>query len=85
MTEPALTTANDAAAGGGLIESAPGRGRFSKGAESRFWLLLVVVAGAAAYLPWLGSYGPIDPTDSFFLESGREMVETGKFLMPLNH
>ncbi|MBY0545714.1 MAG: glycosyltransferase family 39 protein [Candidatus Obscuribacterales bacterium] len=49
------------------------------------WFLLVAVVGVAGYLPWLGSFGPIDPTDSFFLESGREMVETGKYLLPLNN
>lgn len=46
---------------------------------------LLIVLGLLAYLPWLGSYGPLDPTDSFFLESGREMVETGKYLLPLNN
>lgn len=49
------------------------------------WFFLVAIVGVAGYLPWLGSFGPIDPTDSFFLESGREMVETGKYLLPLNN
>ncbi len=35
------------------------------------------------YLPYLGGYGPLDPTDSFFLESAREMVETNQFLLPM--
>lgn len=45
----------------------------------------LAVLGLVAYLPWLGSFGPLDPTDSFFLESAREMVETGKYLLPLNN
>jgi 4-amino-4-deoxy-L-arabinose transferase-like glycosyltransferase len=46
---------------------------------------ILAVLGLLAYLPWLGSFGPLDPTDSFFLESAREMVETGKYLLPLNN
>lgn len=53
--------------------------------DARLWFLIVACVGLAGYLPWLGSFGPIDPTDSFFLESGREMVETGKYLLPLNN
>ncbi len=52
---------------------------------STLWLLLILGVGLLSYLPWLGSFGPTDPTDSFFLESGREMVETGKYLLPLNN
>lgn len=48
-------------------------------------VLALTALGVVAYLPWLGSFGPTDPTDSFFLESGREMVETGKYLLPLNN
>jgi 4-amino-4-deoxy-L-arabinose transferase-like glycosyltransferase len=33
----------------------------------------------------LGSFGPMDPTDSFFLESGRQMCETGQFLLPMDN
>jgi 4-amino-4-deoxy-L-arabinose transferase-like glycosyltransferase len=36
-------------------------------------------------LPWLGSYGPLDPTDSFFIESGRELFETNQYLLPLQN
>jgi 4-amino-4-deoxy-L-arabinose transferase-like glycosyltransferase len=51
------------------------------------WLypLVVIAAGLLSYLPWLGSYGLLDPTDSFFLESGRELIETNQFLLPLNN
>ncbi len=46
---------------------------------------LLLALGLLAYLPGLGGYGALDPTDSFFLESAREMVETGKYLLPLNN
>ena len=48
-------------------------------------LLLVALVGVLVYLPLLGCFGPTDPTDSFFLESGREMIETGQYLLPLNN
>lgn len=44
-----------------------------------------MLVGIVSYIPWLGSYGPLDPTDSFFLESGRESVETNQYLLPLNN
>ncbi|MBX9690552.1 MAG: glycosyltransferase family 39 protein [Candidatus Obscuribacterales bacterium] len=47
--------------------------------------LLVLAAGLIAYIPYLGSYGLLDPTDSFFLESGREILETNQFLLPVNN
>lgn len=47
--------------------------------------LLILCAGLITYLPWLGSYGLLDPTDSFFLESGREIIETQKYLLPINN
>lgn len=46
---------------------------------------VILIIGLVAYLPWLGSFGPLDPTDSFFLESAREMIETGKYILPLNN
>ena len=46
-----------------------------------YWILLAF--GCLLYLPWLGSYQPIDPTDSFFIEAGREAVETNNYLVPL--
>lgn len=46
------------------------------------YLTLAVIA-ACAFLPCLGSAGMFDPTDSFFIESGREMLETHKFIVPL--
>lgn len=50
-----------------------------------FWPSLVLLAGVLSYIPWLGSYGPLDPTDSFFLESGRESIELNQYLLPLNN
>lgn len=50
-----------------------------------FWPILIASVGLLSYIPWLGSYGPLDPTDSFFLESGRESVELNSYLLPLNN
>ncbi|MBY0358975.1 MAG: glycosyltransferase family 39 protein [Candidatus Obscuribacterales bacterium] len=47
------------------------------------FILVLILIGLMTYLPWLGSFGPLDPTDSFFLESGREIIETGNYLLPL--
>ena len=49
------------------------------------WPFVVLLAGILSFIPWLGSYGPLDPTDSFFLESGRESLELNQFLLPLNN
>jgi 4-amino-4-deoxy-L-arabinose transferase-like glycosyltransferase len=50
-------------------------------------ILLVVIAliGAILYLPMLGSVGVLDPTDSFFVESGREMIETGRYITAIDN
>ena len=45
--------------------------------------LLLVLAGLLLYLPYLGAYGPLDPTDSFFIESAREMLEKNEYLLPM--
>ena len=44
---------------------------------------LIALVGCLAFLPFLGSAGLFDPTDSFFIESGRELLETHKFIVPL--
>ncbi len=67
------------------IQSAAARPGRKISTKQAFYPLLIVIAFLLAYLPWLGSYGPIDPTDSFFLESGRELIETGKYILPLNN
>ncbi len=48
-------------------------------------VLAVATIGALLYLPMLGSFGPLDPTDSFFIESGREMLETGNYIVALDN
>lgn len=47
--------------------------------------VFILVIGLLLYLPALGSYGPLDPTDSFFIESGRELFETNQYLLPLQN
>ncbi|CAN5483630.1 glycosyltransferase family 39 protein [soil metagenome] len=47
--------------------------------------VLILATGLLIYLPALGSYGPLDPTDSFFIESGREIFETNQYLLPLQN
>src|SRR5277367_1919176 len=46
-----------------------------------FGILLAVTA--PVFLVGLGSYGMLDPTDSFFVEAPKEMLEQGHFLTPL--
>lgn len=53
--------------------------------SAAFYPLLVLILGLLTYIPYLGSYGLLDPTDSFFLESGRELLEKNQFLLPLNN
>ncbi len=47
--------------------------------------VIALVSGLAllAFLPFLGSTGMFDPTDSFFIESAREMLEKHHFSAPL--
>lgn len=54
----------------------------SKKRLDAYWLGLLIT-GALLYLPGLGSYGPLDPTDSFFIEASREIVESGNYLLPM--
>ncbi len=59
------------------------------GSEKRFdhkdWQAFGVLCVIAVlmFLPFLGAAGLFDPTDSFFIESGREMFETNKLIVPL--
>ncbi|MBS2010685.1 MAG: glycosyltransferase family 39 protein [Cyanobacteria bacterium SZAS TMP-1] len=46
-------------------------------------LPLLILLGLLLYLPGLGSYGPLDPTDSFFIEGARELNETKQYLLPM--
>ena len=51
----------------------------SLGVES----LLVAIFGLCAFLPGLGSYKMLDPTDSFFVEAAREMHLSQHYITPL--
>ncbi|MBU6451122.1 MAG: glycosyltransferase family 39 protein [Cyanobacteria bacterium REEB67] len=46
-------------------------------------LPLLFIIACLLYLPGLGSYGPLDPTDSFFIEGARELFETKQYLLPM--
>jgi 4-amino-4-deoxy-L-arabinose transferase-like glycosyltransferase len=46
-------------------------------------VFLIAIVGCICFLPFLGSAGLFDPTDSFFIESGRELLETQRFIVPL--
>jgi 4-amino-4-deoxy-L-arabinose transferase-like glycosyltransferase len=46
-------------------------------------IALVASAAALVFLPFLGSARMFDPTDSFFIESAREMLEMHQFSAPL--
>ena len=45
--------------------------------------LFVGLLGLGAFLPGLASYKMLDPTDSFFVEAGREMLVNHHYLTPL--
>ncbi len=44
---------------------------------------LVCAAAALVFLPFLGATHMFDPTDSFFIESAREMLQVQQFAVPL--
>lgn len=46
-------------------------------------LTILTLTAMFVFLGGLGSYGMLDPTDSFFVESAREMMETKTYLYPL--
>ncbi|HND69340.1 MAG TPA: glycosyltransferase family 39 protein [Candidatus Obscuribacter sp.] len=51
--------------------------------KTSLYVPALLMVAALLYLPWLGSYGPLDPTDSFFIEAAREAVETKQYLLPM--
>ncbi len=58
------------------------------GASTYAWneaicLLPVLLIACLCFLPGLGSFGPLDPTDSFFIESAREMIEHDHYVTAL--
>lgn len=50
--------------------------------DAKLLLLLGLIAGLM-FIPFLGAAGMFDPTDSFFIESAREMLETNKLIVPM--
>jgi 4-amino-4-deoxy-L-arabinose transferase-like glycosyltransferase len=48
-----------------------------------FFFGLLLAVSAPVFLLGLGSYGMLDPTDSFFVEGPKEMLERAHFLTPL--
>lgn len=48
------------------------------------WIALAAVAGISliCFLPGLGAYGVIDPSDGLYSEAAREMLEKGDWLTP---
>lgn len=44
--------------------------------------VLLVIASLCCFLPGLGSFGILDPSDGYYSEGAREMVESGNFLTP---
>jgi len=46
-------------------------------------LLMVTLLAMLAFLPGLGAYRMLDPTDSFFQETAREMMELRHYVTPL--
>lgn len=62
-----------------------GQGSAGEPFGAKDWQLIGLLALIASlmFLPCLGSAGLFDPTDSFFIESGREMFETNNLIVPL--
>lgn len=46
-------------------------------------LLALVAIASCLFLPFLGAPGMFDPTDSFFIETAREMLQTGQITVPM--
>ena len=44
---------------------------------------VVAILALLAFLPGLGAYGMLDPTDSFFIEAAREMIERNHYITPI--
>lgn len=51
-------------------------------AEDGRVLALLAVLVACLFLPGLGSFGILDPSDGYYSEGAREMLESGDFLTP---
>jgi 4-amino-4-deoxy-L-arabinose transferase-like glycosyltransferase len=46
------------------------------------WLILVVALALLIFLPLLGKFGLLDPSDALYSEGAREMVESGNYITP---
>lgn len=53
--------------------------------DEQDWKVLFLVAGAALalFLPGLGDFGVIDPSEAYYSETGREMLERNEWITPL--
>src|SRR5262249_50985575 len=51
--------------------------------EAGRMLWLIATIALLCFLPGLGTYKMLDPTDSFFVETGREMLFAHHYLTPL--
>jgi 4-amino-4-deoxy-L-arabinose transferase-like glycosyltransferase len=80
---PESGTAQSGTISGGIVttDKATAKIRFDK--KDAGLLLLLAVIASLLFLPFLGAAGMFDPTDSFFIESAREMFETNKLIVPL--
>lgn len=56
--------------------------RRAQTACSRSYLPWLLIACLLVYLPLLGSYKIIEPSDGFYTEAAREMLECGNFIVP---
>ncbi len=45
--------------------------------------ILVLALSCLSFLPALGAYRMLDPTDSFFVEAAREMLELSHYVTPV--
>lgn len=52
--------------------------------QKRDWqlLALLIVASCLLYLPGLNLFGILDPSDGYYAEASREMIELGNYLTP---
>lgn len=53
--------------------------------DKKDWQFLLFIAGIAfaLFLPGLGSFGVIDPSEAYYSETGREMLEKNEWITPL--
>ncbi len=71
------------------IDHLPPSSRYCQGGRCIRWqkfdwlaLIIVCVVALLSFLPGLGDFGILDPSDGYYAEGGREMLETGDYLTP---